>query len=52
MKGKIYLTGRKTRLASKIRVYRGFGTCKRCGFALDDKEAKRGICKTCQELKT
>jgi len=52
MKGRIYLTGRKTKQASKIRVYRGFGTCKRCGYALDDKEAEQELCKTCQELKT
>jgi len=52
MKGRIYLTGRKTKQASKIRVYKGFGTCKRCGYALDDKEAGQGLCRTCQELKT
>lgn len=52
MKGRIYLTGRKTKLASKIKVYKGFGACKRCGYALDDKEAKRGLCRTCQELLT
>lgn len=49
MKGKIYLAGRKTKQASKIRVYEGFGTCKRCGYALDDREAKRGLCKLCQD---
>lgn len=49
MKGKIYLTGRKTKQASKIWVYKGFGTCKRCGYALDDREAEQGICRTCQK---
>lgn len=48
MKGKIYLTGRPTKLVGKVRVYKGFGACKRCGYALDDKEAERGICKACQ----
>ena len=51
MKGRIYLTGRKTKQASKIRVYKGFGACKRCDYALDDKEAKQGLCQTCQETK-
>jgi len=52
MEGKIYLTGRKTKEASKITVYEGFGACKRCGYALDDKEAERGVCETCQQKQT
>jgi len=52
MKGRIYFTGRKTKQASKIRVYKGFGACKRCSYALDDKEAGQGLCRSCQELKT
>jgi len=52
MKGKIYLKGRRTKQASKVRVYEGFGACKRCGYALDNKEASQGLCRTCQELKT
>lgn len=49
MKGTIYLTGRKTKQASKVKVYKGFGTCKKCGYALDDREAEKGLCKPCEE---
>lgn len=52
MTGKIYITGRQTREASKITVYKGFGSCKGCGYALDDEEARLGLCKACQALKT
>lgn len=47
--GRIYQTGRKTKLASKITVYEGFGNCKACGLALSDKEAKEGTCKDCKK---
>jgi len=52
MKGRIYLKGRRTKEAGKVRVYKDFGACKRCSYALDDKEAGQGLCRSCQELKT
>jgi len=49
MAGKIYITGRQTKEASKVTVYEGFGNCKGCGYALDDKEALTGFCKDCKD---
>ena len=48
MTGKTYKTGRLTKEAGKVTVYADFGKCKGCGYALDDKEAKQGLCRTCQ----
>ena len=49
MTGKIYKTGRRTKEASKVTVYEGFGNCEECGYALDDKEALTGVCRECQD---
>lgn len=49
MIGGIYKMGRQTRETGKMTVYQGFGNCKGCGYALDDKEIGQELCRTCQE---
>jgi len=47
--GNIYFIGKKTKNASRVKVYKDFGQCKRCGYALDNKEAENVLCRPCQE---